>query len=326
MLNIIKFILILLPAAAMGQVTLNPYLVDFGVVERTTERVVDITITNSGAQKTTLLRSTFNRDYSFIFSERSIAADSSITLRVKFNPMKKGAYTDRVELYFSTMNAPVILTFKADVQFIDSSDNPACPSFQDRPAGCCENNPPMVVVKNALTGEPIAKARVRLIEQGRVQRTWTTNRSGEAGEEVPISYYYILADAPGFSPADTSSYVNRRNNYFELFLRPDETFVQVPEEVAPIDPTVPPVESVVIVDPQKLPLVEHGKLTTAVPPNNLVFLVDVSESMAKQGKLDILKNAMYSLSSALRENDRVSVLSYATTTEVVVEHANGNDA
>ena len=47
------------------------------------------------------------------------------------------------------------------------------------------------------------------------------------------------------------------------------------------------------------------------PPSNLVFLLDVSGSMADENKLPLLKTALELLVAELTENDRVSIVTYA---------------
>ena len=46
-------------------------------------------------------------------------------------------------------------------------------------------------------------------------------------------------------------------------------------------------------------------------PSNIVFLVDVSSSMAYTGKLDLLKVAMIKLAGMLRDVDQITMVSYA---------------
>ncbi|MBI1265976.1 MAG: VWA domain-containing protein [Cryomorphaceae bacterium] len=328
MQRLLVILLLVLPAAGMAQIKCDPAVIEYGTIERTTNRVVDITITNTGPDAT-LLRSTFSREYSFLLSSKKIAQDSSITLRVQFNPLNKGAWTDKIELFFTTMNKPVVIKVMADVQYVDRSANPNCPTFSDQPANCCPNDPLTIVVKNAQTLEPIKDARVRLIEQGAVQRTWKTDKKGTATDEVPISYYFLLADAEGYFPDDTATYINRRSNYFEFFLEPktieEPLAIEIPqpkeETTEPRVPTIPPPAAEIPVDA----IAADGKLNNTLRPNNVVFLVDISESMAKQGKLDVLKNAMNNLFEVLRPNDKISIMTYATKTEVVAEGIPGNE-
>ena len=58
--------------------------------------------------------------------------------------------------------------------------------------------------------------------------------------------------------------------------------------------------------------------------NNLVFLIDVSGSMASDDKLPLLKKAFSNLVSALDENDRVSIVTYSGKEEVVLSGCKGN--
>jgi len=63
---------------------------------------------------------------------------------------------------------------------------------------------------------------------------------------------------------------------------------------------------------QKIPMEE-------LPPNNLVFLLDVSGSMNSPDKLPLLKSAMNLLVDQLRHEDKVSIVVYAGAAGVVLE-------
>ena len=68
------------------------------------------------------------------------------------------------------------------------------------------------------------------------------------------------------------------------------------------------------------------KATDAVEPvaNNLVFLVDVSGSMDNKEKLPLLQKTFSYLVENLDENDRVSIVTYASGERVVLEGCPGN--
>lgn len=65
--------------------------------------------------------------------------------------------------------------------------------------------------------------------------------------------------------------------------------------------------------------------TKDLPPNNLVFLLDVSGSMDSPDKLPLLKSAMRMLVSELRPEDRVSIVVYAGAAGVVLEPTSDKD-
>ena len=62
----------------------------------------------------------------------------------------------------------------------------------------------------------------------------------------------------------------------------------------------------------------------SLPPANLVFLVDVSGSMNPQDRLPLVRSALHLLTNQLRAQDRVSLVSYASGTRVVLEATPGD--
>lgn len=60
-----------------------------------------------------------------------------------------------------------------------------------------------------------------------------------------------------------------------------------------------------------------------LPPSNLVFLVDVSGSMDSPDKLPLVQQAFRMLTEQLRPEDRISIVTYASSDEVIIEGATG---
>jgi Ca-activated chloride channel homolog len=63
---------------------------------------------------------------------------------------------------------------------------------------------------------------------------------------------------------------------------------------------------------------------SALPPSNIVFLIDVSGSMADPNKLPLLKSAFSLLVNELRPQDHVAIVVYAGAAGVVLESTPGN--
>lgn len=63
----------------------------------------------------------------------------------------------------------------------------------------------------------------------------------------------------------------------------------------------------------------------ALPPANLVFLLDVSGSMQSEKKLGLLKSSLKLLTGKLREQDRISIVVYAGATGIVLEPVKGTE-
>ena len=63
----------------------------------------------------------------------------------------------------------------------------------------------------------------------------------------------------------------------------------------------------------------------ALPPSNLVFLIDVSGSMNSANKLPLLKSSFQMLINNLREEDRVAIVTYAGRAGVALESTSVKD-
>ncbi len=313
-----------------AQIVVEPGSVDYGRIDGPKDRVVDVVFTNQGTKDALVLTTTVLPEYSYRWSAKTVSPDSSIVLRIKFNPQQKGKYNDEVSVFFSTMMKPVVVKFKAEVNYIDRRDSPACPSFNDRPTDCC-NDAFTVEVVDAVSGQPLRDARVRIYEQGVKQRDIRTDRSGRYSEAIPIGYYLVAASADGYSSADSTGYINRRNNFLQLRLHPipePEVIADVnspkeaPAEVAVETPT-PPVHpqeknEITPTDNEVITIVTGGVPEPVYVPSNLVFLVDVSQSMFYKSRLELLKTGLVELIDALEEVDRMALISYAETTDEVI--------
>lgn len=81
---------------------------------------------------------------------------------------------------------------------------------------------------------------------------------------------------------------------------------------------------------EKHQLVRIGLMGKKTPDNkrlanNFVFLVDVSGSMSDENKLPLVQESLRMLTKTLRENDRVAIVTYAGSTEVVLESTRGSE-
>lgn len=62
-----------------------------------------------------------------------------------------------------------------------------------------------------------------------------------------------------------------------------------------------------------------------IQPSNLVFLIDVSGSMSEPDKLPLVQQAFRLLCENLEEEDRISIVTYASSEDVVLEGARGDE-
>lgn len=77
-------------------------------------------------------------------------------------------------------------------------------------------------------------------------------------------------------------------------------------------------------------LVQIGLQTEAIDmehakPNNFVFLIDTSGSMASYNKLPLVQTAFTKLLENLGENDTISIVTYAGSDEILMQGVHGNE-
>lgn len=156
--------------------------------------------------------------------------------------------------------------------------------------------------------------------------------------ENPIK---LVADAPvsTFSiDVDTGSYSNVRRMLNEGRLPPSDA-VRVEEMVNyfPYAYALPKGDAPFALHTEMAPAPWNANKTllrigikgqdiakASLPPANLVFLVDVSGSMESAERLPLLKSSLKFLVNQLRPQDRVSLVTYASGTQVVLEPTPGS--
>lgn len=123
---------------------------------------------------------------------------------------------------------------------------------------------------------------------------------------------------PGFAP--------KENRADELSLTADSLFQAQSEQQTSEQQTSDTMvlesdEAVVLAITDDRALLPLSKYT----PNNVVFLIDVSSSMKKPNKLPLLKSSMKKLTSVLRKVDYISLITYSSTSTVMLHPTRADD-
>ena len=151
--------------------------------------------------------------------------------------------------------------------------------------------------------------------------------------EHPVSTFSIDVDTGSYSnvrrilregrlPAQDAVRIEELVNYFSYdYPRPDST--QQPFRVSTEMAITPWNSNTHLL---QIGIQGYDIAPRALPPANLVFLIDVSGSMESPDKLALLKSALKLLSKRLRPQDRVSIAVYAGASGVVLEPTAGNDS
>ncbi|NNE55319.1 MAG: VWA domain-containing protein, partial [Flavobacteriales bacterium] len=309
---------------------------NFTALDQASDRMIDLEIKNVGPEPARFLRGNFPPEVTWQLQDRVIAPGQSTFIRIKFTPRKKGSYREFAKFWYTTDQEPTVVRLKADVEYVERGADPACPDFSTRPTGGVERSGCLIRVVDARTGAPLRKARLRVIQNGLVDRTFETDREGEVEKDFPVAYYMLVADHEGYYSNDVSDYINKRNNYFVIPLEPRELAIEENQtlegikviEAVPEEMDVTEEISIRIdfsteedeVEPVEVPEPQIVDTSSELPEskfaqNNVIFLVDVSHSMAQKGKMDILKASMLELTQILRGIDRMALITYASKPE-----------
>ena len=346
---IIIFILFAFGAVNAQTVFLDqPY--ELGLLDKSSQRYVDVPIKNTSDKKVFIFRADADKRFQIRYSSKELLPDSTVYMRVQFTPEVKGPFSEKIEVHFSCYTEPKTIKVAGFTQHIPISSI-ACPSFSDQDINTSLNFELEVTVIDEEMREPIQKAQVILIKNGIPVEKLITNSKGFVEKEVELGLYYFVVSAETYFPTEFVKYVNRNNNVVLVELE------KVPEEELVVSETNKPDEAI---EDSSEDLFESGEIESkstveiimdeveeqdtiveimveaeddpypnfsvnAFKPSNIVFLVDVSKSMAYTGKLDLLKVAMINLAGMLRDVDQITVVSYADNANIILETMPGNN-
>ena len=77
--------------ALQAQMSPKQRVLDFGLVEKASSRVMELSFVNKGDKETRLLTSNFPREYDVVFSSKIIPVDEELIIRIKLNPFKRAS-------------------------------------------------------------------------------------------------------------------------------------------------------------------------------------------------------------------------------------------
>lgn len=211
----------------------QPY--DVGLINKSSNRYIDIPIKNIGEKKVFIFRADVDRRFQIRYSSKEILPDSTVYMRVQFTPTKKGPFSEEIKVHFSSYTEPKIVKINGFTESVPSTTID-CPSFTQQSINTSLNFELEVKVIDKETKRPIPKAEVLMINNGLPKETLITNARGEARKKLELGLYYFVTKANGYYTNEFMKYVNRNNNFVLIELEKDETVeeVVITEEIAEV--------------------------------------------------------------------------------------------
>lgn len=295
-----------------AQITFNKSDYDFGEINKEDKKYFDFTLTNAGTETAYLLRIEEPYGVDVKFSKKEILPDSTIIVRIKYTPKKKGKFKKDIPVWVSVNNEPITFTIKGEAKTFDVNESLKCPDFKSNKKPADLRAELKVTVVDINTKKPIKNANVEIIWDGLVYKKLTTNKAGEAIQNLKYDMYYFVVTAEGYGTKEQAFYVNNNNNTltFELGEPTEEELIIAVDTI---------LEEPVVIIPEEDTISTSELPINLFAPNNVVFLIDVSVSMKQEGRLDLLKASMIELLNGLRPIDKLAIVTYATSTTVVLK-------
>ena len=284
--------------------------------------------TNKGTNPIAVLTARSKFEVKVSYDRVYVQPGDSGIIYVKYESNQTGTFEEEVEVYFNTDSKPFKLRVSGNnVSVISCHPDPR--NFKNRE----------VRVIDAVTKAPIKYASCSFFSYNKnTPDEFKCDVDGKKRVELPIGMYDISISAPGYQSYQSTSMIPKSAPilYYELERSPEyaylnakrdnsvkETPKQKPVEKKSVD-TIAKVSNPVK-DTSTI-IEKAGVLSSKLYKyNNIVFLVDVSNSMNSKGKILQLKTSMKTLFSALRSNDTVSIITYNYKSKVAVEASSGGN-
>lgn len=295
-----------------AQVVFNTSYHNFGEVNKEDKKYFDFTFTNAGKEKATIERLEEPYGIDVKFSKKEILPDSTIVVRIKYTPKKKGKFKKDVPIWVSVNNEPITLTVEGEAKTFNINESTQCPDIKTVSKPTEQYTELKVKVIDVNTKKPIKNATVQVIWDGLNYKTLTTDKKGLVTQKLKWDSYYFVVGAENYGAKEKDFNVNTENNYLEFELgEPTKE-----EIIAAKEDTV--VEEVVIIEPEDTISTKELPVNLFAP-NNVVFCIDASVSMKQEGRMDLLKASMIELLNGLRPIDKLAIVTYASNVEVVLK-------
>lgn len=278
--------------------------------------------TNRGTRPAAILTARSEPQVKVTYDRVYVAPGDSGIIYVKYESNQTGKFEEKIEVLFNTEPTSFQLTV--------SGNNVSVLSCQPDPKNLKNRE---VRVIDAVTKQPIKNAWCSFFSYNKPSpNQFTCDNKGSKHVELPIGMYDISIKAPGYIHYQNTSMVPKSAPilFYELERSPAFETLSMTTTQQTATPPKPPIET-------RKPLIQRdtSSIQAKKPtdtntlkggnflPNNIILLIDISNSMNTNNKLKRLKASVKKLVSALRPQDSVSVITYNYKSYVNIEAVSG---
>lgn len=282
-------------------------------------------VQNNSSEPMVFLKHTASPSVMVKYTKGYIQPGQTGNIYISYRPKHIGSFKEKLLIYTNLKNTPDTLLL-----FGKSTNTSSCPNFKDR--GKLNKYERDIYIIDSITKSPIEKAKVRILYNFKQKAEFKVNKNGQTREIMPPGNYRFKVEAPNYNSFEVEFYMPKTYPLLLFELSPIEIIETETEAIAKQEETeITDTDTIIekIEDSPKEELIVKTKdsalLGNEFKQNNVVFLLDISFSMNKKGKIDSLKTAMNILLSALRKKDVVSILSFNDKVFVNCEGVSGEN-
>jgi Mg-chelatase subunit ChlD len=258
--------------------------------------------TNTSKEKIMFLPMFYQREMYVEIPKRKLEPGETAEVKVYLYTNETGPFTKKATVWIDKSNDPMELTVRGNIKSLYKNALTACPSFWNHKPD--EETPQVVFIpkpSNAGYGLPEKFDSTKTSPPAPLLQ--------ERGAELP--------------PAAETFESNVNDQYDETEIISSNINDQYDEQLTEVTPKPTPqkevVEETVLTDtviptPEDITQLSRDKFGV----NNIVFLIDESGSMKRDKKMEMLKAAIKELVKALRGVDKITIITYAASAEVLL--------
>jgi len=301
------------------KISIKPEKYDFGKIEAWDNPSAAFLLLNETNHALRFLPNFFEKDCSIDMPKAKIPPGHTASFFIYYFPKQTGKFTKKINIYLAEEKEPLEIVITGYIESFAHNALTECPgpSFRkEEKAGFDQQ----FFALDKTTGIPIEGVDIYLSDGEMQLIEIKSNKEGKAMAKLVPNRFIIAASHPTYYPVDDVEFLNRQSGKYLIKMSPMPL-------ATPVIAAIEDLES----DKDSLPLPKDDKEEDAASeepvlsvkkykPNHLVMLIDNSKSMEENEKMAQLKQAAKTMIEAMRDIDRISIISYAYHIEVLAEN------
>lgn len=297
---------------------------DFGDVLFWKNDTARFKVRNATDKDFVFLPTYYKENVAAYFSSRLVEPGKTAEILMVYYTTRKGKFSLDVPLFISSRAEPLVFKLKGDIKGFDPSAQLRCPVVN--PTNADENKLEKMVqveIRNRNTDERLKPDEFSVKESNGKRIRLEPQGDGFRMAIIPGNYR-IACTKTGFEDYLALITLEPYQRKFIVYMDPkpvEEATVPEPTSTGGRDATSSELLLMDTIDEEAHIHPEDELLeSNTYKTNNLVFIVDASMSMKRDGKMETLKSTMAILVSALRSNDRLGVVGFSNDAKIIHPH------